>query len=123
MLRASLQYFDVDSDVQSVLITSPSSGDGKTTVAWNLAAAAAGAGTTVLLIEADLRNPTLARRMPEPPERGLSELLAGHAEFDDAVQMVMVQDRANGDGAGRSMDVIPAGMVPPTRSTCSIRPG
>ena len=114
MLRASLAYFDVDSRaVRSVLVTSPSTGEGKTTVAWNLAAAAAGAGVRVLLIEADLRNPKLARRLPEPPGSGLSELLSGQAEFDEVLQVVTVPERSNGARPSRSMDVITAGTVPP----------
>jgi capsular exopolysaccharide synthesis family protein len=113
MLRANLQYFDVDSKVRSVVVTSPSSGDGKTTVAWNLAAVAAGPGARVLLIEADLRHPMLARRLPAPPERGLSEFLAGHADFEEVVVDVLVQEGVNGDRDGRWMDMIPAGRVPP----------
>jgi capsular exopolysaccharide synthesis family protein len=113
MLRASLHYFDVDSQVRSVVVTSPSAGDGKTTVAWNLAAAAAGAGARVLLVEADLRHPMLAPKMPYPPQVGLSEYLSGQASFDDVVEPVIVQSGTNGDGSGRSMDVITAGRVPP----------
>jgi hypothetical protein len=63
MLRANLRYFNIDSGVESVLITSPAPGDGKSTVAWNLASAAAGSGGRVLLIEADLRHPALANSL------------------------------------------------------------
>jgi tyrosine-protein kinase len=113
MLRASLTHFDADSKVRSVLVTSPSAGEGKSTVAWNLAAAAAGAGARVLLIEADLRNPKLARRLPAVPESGLSELISGQAEFDQVLQVVEVPERSNGARPSRSMDVITAGAVPP----------
>ena len=113
MLRANLQYFDVDSRLRSVLVTSPSPGDGKTTVAWNLGVAAASAGARVLVIEADLRNPTMGLRLPRPPEQGLSDLLSGHAEFDDVIEQVLVQEAFNGAGSGRVMDVITAGPVAP----------
>jgi len=113
MLRASLHYFEADASVRSVVVTSPSPGDGKTTIAWNLAAAAAGVGSRVLLIEADLRHPMLASRMPRIPEAGLSELLAGHAEFDDVAEQVVVMEAMNGDGVDRTMEVVTAGQIPP----------
>jgi polysaccharide biosynthesis transport protein len=113
MLRASLQYFDVDSEVRSVVVTSPSAGDGKTTVAWNLAAAAAGSGTRVLLVEADLRHPVLAPKLPVPPGPGLSEYLSGQTKLDAAIEPVLVPNSMNGASGGRSMDVITAGQVPP----------
>ncbi|MFL5779856.1 MAG: YveK family protein, partial [Thermoleophilaceae bacterium] len=63
MLRANLRYFNVDRDIRSVLVTSAAPGDGKSTVSSNLALAASEAGTRTLLLEADLRHPTLARLM------------------------------------------------------------
>src|SRR5207244_8023755 len=77
MLRANLRYFNVDRQINSVLITSSAPADGKSTVAMHLASAAAGAGAKVLLMEADLRHPTLARRLGLPHDRGLSQVLAG----------------------------------------------
>src|SRR5207244_3232777 len=68
MLRANLRYFNVDRQISSVLITSSSPGDGKSTVAMHLASAAAAAGARVLLMEADLRHPTLARRLGLPSD-------------------------------------------------------
>ncbi len=113
-LRANLLYFDVDSRLRSVLITSASPGDGKTTVAWNLGVTAASAGARVLLIEADLRSPRIARVLPGAAQPGLSDMLAGHAELHDVIQQVVVQERANSAGPSRRlMDVIPAGPVPP----------
>lgn len=113
MLRASLHYFEGDASVRSVVVTSPAPGDGKTTIAWNLAAAAAGVGSRVLLVEADLRHPMLASRMPRTPEAGLSELLSGHADFDDVAEQVVVMQAMNGDGDDRTMEVVTAGQVPP----------
>ena len=66
MFRASLLYFDAGREIKSVLVTSAAPGDGKTTVALGLAVAAAEPGLSVLLVEADLRRPTLGR--PAGPE-------------------------------------------------------
>ena len=70
MLRANLRYFNVDREIKSVLVTSASSGDGKSTVAWNLAVAAATTGGKVLLIEADLRNPSLGAQQGSRAQPG-----------------------------------------------------
>lgn len=113
MLRANLRYFNVDRDVQTVLVTSAAPGDGKSTVAWNLATAAAGAGTRALLIEADLRHPSLARGLGVDHTVGLSTVLAGERELRDVVQQVPVPTRQNGRASMRTVDVVFAGPLPP----------
>ncbi len=65
-----------------VLITSATSGAGKTFVAANLAALLAVAGRRVLLIEADLRHPKLHQYFDAPRAQGLAEVLSGTAAFD-----------------------------------------
>ena len=77
MLRANLRYFDIDRHVDSVLVTSAAPGDGKSTVSWNLAATAGGAGSRVLLIEADLRHPALSESVGMRGAAGLSTVLSG----------------------------------------------
>src|SRR3954454_8194222 len=112
MLRANLRYFNVDRNVGSVLITSASVGEGKTTVAWNLAAAAAESGIKTLLLEADLRNPRLVQQYNVPAHQGLSDVLSGQAQPGDVVHQVLVNTRTNGH-APMPLDVITAGRIPP----------
>jgi tyrosine-protein kinase len=114
MLRANFLYFNVDREVDSVLITSSTPGDGKSTVSLHLAFAAATAGSRVLLIEADLRHPTLGRRLGLPADRGLSQLLAGQIKgFSQAVHRVPVPTRRS-DGVGAfSLDALLSGPIPP----------
>lgn len=57
------------------LVTSPGSGDGKTTIAANLAMALAESGRRVLLVDADLRRPSLSKLFDLPPHVGLKELI------------------------------------------------
>jgi len=114
MLRANLRYFSVDRPVRSVLVTSAAPGDGKSTVSWNLALAAAGTGARVLLMEADLRHPSLAAssgHLAATP--GLSTVLAGQIEFAEAVQPVAVPSDHGGRATDRIMDVVVAGPLPP----------
>ena len=63
LIRAHLRYFNVNRELRALLVTSAAAGDGKTTVARCLAAAAASAGSAVLLLEADLRRPTIAEQL------------------------------------------------------------
>jgi polysaccharide biosynthesis transport protein len=109
MLRASLRYHKSDREIRSVMITSPAAEDGKTTVSLNLAAAAADVGMSVLLIEADVRRPGLARLFGLPSDVGLTSVLDGHAQIDDLRNEVAVTQRRNGSGAPRTMDVVVAG--------------
>jgi capsular exopolysaccharide synthesis family protein len=112
-VRANLRYFNIDREVKSVLITSALPGDGKTTIAWNVAAAGAGVGVRTLLIEADLRRPMLAQRLGVDPTRGLSRVLAGRASLHDEVTQAPVVDSTNGAGEPRYLDVLLAGALPP----------
>ncbi len=116
LLRANLRYFNVDRDVRSVLITSAAPGDGKSTVAWSLASAAAGAGVRTLLIEADLRRPSIGPALGLGDAAGLSTLLAGEAEPNEVVRQVFVADRQNGHRSQRTLDVLPSGPLPPNPS-------
>jgi receptor protein-tyrosine kinase len=114
MLRANLRYFSVDRPVRSVLVTSAAPGDGKSTVSWQLALAAAGAGARVLLMEADLRHPCLAASADElAASPGLSTVLAAQTEFAETVQMVTVSSNHGGSALDRTMDVVVAGPLPP----------
>lgn len=111
MLRANLHYFNlapsinsnVGQSINSVLVTSPTSQDGKTTVSWNLAVAEVGSGKRVLYLEADLRRPTLAAELGLPTEEdsGLSLILAGALDPQAAIR------------SAQGVDVICAGPLPP----------
>ena len=94
---------------RSVAITSSGKGEGKTTVAGNLAVAAAGAGRRVILVGADLRKPTMARRFGLPDGAGLTDALVNAAELTDqeklAAHLVDV-------GIPR-LRILPAGSIPP----------
>jgi capsular exopolysaccharide synthesis family protein len=115
-LRAHLRYLDLDRPIRSVLITSGVEGDGKTTIAWNLAWVAAGRDTRVLFIEGDLRHPTLARTLGLNAERNLVRVLDGSAGLPDVTQEVALPSAENGRLPPRIMSVALAGAAP-TRST------
>jgi capsular exopolysaccharide synthesis family protein len=84
-LRTSL-FADHGGAAKTVLITSASAGEGKSTVAANLACAIAQAGQQVILVDANLRRPALHRLLDLANEVGLSTLLAEPGEVERAIQ-------------------------------------
>jgi capsular exopolysaccharide synthesis family protein len=113
MVRANLRYFDVGRHIRSLVITSATPSEGKTTVALNLAIAAAESGARVILIEADLRRPTLAARTGVSPVPGLTSVLTDQAELDRATRQFVLERPDVGGTRRISVDVVPAGAVPP----------
>ena len=87
-LRTNLRYFAIDDDVKSMLVTSSAPGDGKSTVARYLAATAAASNVRVVLLEADLRRPTLATALPQLAPPGLTDVLAGTLALSEVIQHV-----------------------------------
>jgi capsular exopolysaccharide synthesis family protein len=111
-LRANLRYFGADGRPRSVLVTSAEPKEGKTTIAWNLACAASSPDSKVMLIEGDLRRPTLARSLGVEDAQGLSEFLQGEASLEDVVRDVPVATFDNGTDRPRTVSLILAGSPP-----------
>jgi capsular exopolysaccharide synthesis family protein len=98
---------------RSLAVTSASSAEGRTTTAIDLAAALAESGRSVVLVEGDLRNPTLADRLTLEPqarmgasERGVSTVLAG----EHALPQALIGEVAVG---AHAIALLPAGPKPP----------
>ncbi len=113
MLQMNLR-FAREEPVRSVLVTSARTGEGKTTVSWNLAAAAASGGLSVALVEADLRRPSLADRYDLETAPGLAEALQGEVSISAAMQTILpLAGSANPVGHPRPLHVIVAGEPAP----------
>ena len=102
-LRTALLLSRSEAPPKVILVTSAAEGEGKTTISMHLAASFVRNESSVLLIEADMRRPTMSHRLSIPHERGLSNLLSGDEEkteirpFEDLPELT----------------VIPAGPTPP----------
>jgi polysaccharide biosynthesis transport protein len=101
-IRAALSVVTDMHKAKVLQITSSEPGDGKTTTAANIALAFAQSGHRVLLVDADLRRPTVHKLFAAPQERGLSELIAGEITFAEAVRPTTVS----------SLSLITAGSAP-----------
>jgi polysaccharide biosynthesis transport protein len=113
LIWAHLRFLNVDREIRSIVVASAEAGDGKTLIARHLAEAGARLGLRVLLVDADMRNPTLADQLGVKPGFGLADVLRGEAAADYAVQTVEF-DAAPGEGAaGRVLSVLSAGSTLP----------
>lgn len=102
-LRTNLQFLDLDGGPQALVVTSSVPNEGKTTSAINLAITLADADAKVLLIDADLRRPSVAGYLGIEGSVGLTTLLIQRATIDDVIQ----------PWGSAGLYVIPSGAVPP----------
>jgi polysaccharide biosynthesis transport protein len=87
-LRTSLQFLRNDGTVRTILVTSPSAGDGKTATVVNLGAAYTQAGARVVLVSCDLRRPGLSQFFAPGEHAELSSVLTGRQPLDRALTPV-----------------------------------
>jgi Mrp family chromosome partitioning ATPase len=84
-LRANLEFASIDGELRALMVTSPVPGDGKTTVAADLAVAFARSGRTVALCDLDARVPSLGRALGLEGRRGLVDIVLGSESLERAL--------------------------------------
>lgn len=105
-LRTNLRFVSVDNPPRSIVITSANPGEGKSTVSSTLARVLGEAGQPTIIIDADLRKPTLSTIFERDGTLGLSQILSGQIEIEDALQET---DQPN-------LKFIASGRIPPNPS-------
>lgn len=105
-IRTGLRFASVDKRIRSMVITSANQSEGKSTVTAALARVIAEGGQRTLLIDGDLRRPTVERTFGIDGRVGLSEVLSGQVPLEDAVRPT---EHPN-------LLVLPAGGTPPNPS-------
>jgi capsular exopolysaccharide synthesis family protein len=102
-VRTSL-YFSTRAGGHKVIqVTSPRAGDGKSTLAANVAISVAQSGKRTLLVDADLRKPRVHKLFGVPAGRGLSSVIRGECPAADAIQASEVP----------GLSILPCGPIPP----------
>jgi succinoglycan biosynthesis transport protein ExoP len=117
-LRANLQYLGVKRPLRTILVTSATPAQGKTTVTANLAISVARSGASTIAVEGDLRRPQLVEALgvSEQPE-GLTSILVGGA--DPSEMLIEIAMEAGDNGARRTSGTaafLPSGPLPPNPS-------
>lgn len=104
VLYTNIQLLNSDGKIRSIVISSATEGDGKSTVAFHLARIAATMGQKVLLVDADLRQPTIHQLAKVSSECGLSNLISSNLPVDEVTTQPSTMTQLN---------IIPAGSIPP----------
>jgi tyrosine-protein kinase len=132
MLRTNLEFVNLRRQARTIMVTSASAREGKSTTVANLAVAIARAGRHVVAVDLDLRRPYLDRFFDVRDHPGLTQVVLGHVELASATVPIAItgaaQQSANGNGHGVAngngsghelgsvsglLEVVPAGPLPP----------
>ncbi len=105
-IRTNLRFVNVDNPPKSIIVTSSEPGEGKSTISTAIARALAEAGTHTIVIDADLRRPTIAKKFGIDSKIGLTQVLAGQVELSEAVRQY----------EDTQLFILPAGRIPPNPS-------
>ncbi|WP_165886959.1 CpsD/CapB family tyrosine-protein kinase [Scopulibacillus darangshiensis] len=102
-IRTNIDFSLVDTDLQTIMITSPGPGEGKTTTAANLAVVMAQQGKKVLLVDADLRKPTIHYTFRMNNTLGLTTILTKQQTLEESIRKTDIDH----------LSVLPSGPIPP----------
>jgi polysaccharide biosynthesis transport protein len=102
LLRSNIEFFQISNPIKTILITSPNQGNGKTTVAANLALSISQGEQDVILVDADLRRPAVHKALNISKEPGLSDVIRNKAKIEGVVR----------DRSEDRLKVITAGDIP-----------
>ncbi|WP_372813204.1 CpsD/CapB family tyrosine-protein kinase [Paenibacillus sp.] len=105
-LRTNIQFSAIDEELRVIMATSAGPGEGKSTTLTNLAVVYAQADMRVVLIDADLRKPTMHHTFSLSNRMGLTSVLSGQAEMDEVVRESYIPN----------LNLITSGPIPPNPS-------
>ncbi len=104
-LRTNIQYSSFDKEIKRILVTSAEPGEGKSTTAANLAVAFSQDEKKVLLIDCDLRKPSVHKQFRISNNIGLSDVVMDNSKIKKAINK-----------HNEYLDILPSGKIPPNPS-------
>ena len=105
-LRTNIQFSSIDSQIQTLMIASAVSGEGKTTTIGNLAVTYAQEGKKVLLMDTDLRKPSIHRMFNVPNHVGLTSVISNQYSVKEVLRETFIE----------GLHVLTSGAIPPNPS-------
>ncbi len=105
IVRTNIQYSSLDKKLKSIVITSAEEEEGKSTVAGNLALSFAESNNSVILVDCDLRKPSIHKKFKISNIIGLSDVLIGKEMLDDCIISY-----------NNNLNILPSGTLPPNPS-------
>ena len=104
-LRTSIKFSSVDKPIKTIVVTSSIPGEGKSTISGNLAITLSQSGARVLLIDCDLRKPSIHKKFREVNDLGLTDILVDKCSLKDVIKKI-----------DEYLFMITAGTIPPNPS-------
>ncbi|AQS03687.1 CpsD/CapB family tyrosine-protein kinase [Clostridium beijerinckii] len=104
-LRTNIQYSSFDKTIKTIVITSAEAAEGKSTVSGNLALSFAQNEKKVIIVDCDLRKPSVHKNFKLSNLSGLSEVLIGKENLDKVIQ-----------SRNENLDILTSGKIPPNPS-------
>jgi len=119
-VRTNVNFASLEKGIQSIVLTSSSPQEGKTSTIVNLAITMAQSGRKVLLVEGDLRKPVIAKMFGLPSSEGLTDAIHANFEWKKCVRTIadmmagkMTVDEILKTPGIDNLNVLPAGTIPP----------
>lgn len=106
LIKNNIHFSSVDQEIKSIVVTSPEPSDGKSTIAANLAIVLAQQGKPVLLVDADLRKPTVHYTFNDSNREGLTSVLTKKVYLYQATTKTQIPN----------LDILTSGPIPPNPS-------
>ena len=104
-LRSNIEYSSFDDEYRAIVVTSSVPGEGKSTTSGNLALSLAQSGNKVLLVDCDMRKPSIHKKFKISNMSGTAELLLRKESFEDVANYY-----------NENLTIITAGKIPPNPS-------
>lgn len=105
-IRTNIMYSNIDTEIKTVIFTSATPGAGKSTTAANVAVAYAQSGKRTVLIDADMRRPTMHYTFEMTNQRGLSTAIVNDVPVENIVRETEIEN----------LDLVTSGPIPPNPS-------
>ncbi|KOY77459.1 putative tyrosine-protein kinase capB [Apilactobacillus kunkeei] len=105
-VMTNISFANINGDLKSIMVTSSDPSEGKSTFSANLAVTYAKQGRNVVLVDADMRRPTVHKSFNVSNQKGLSTILSGNSTIEDTIKYTSIDN----------LNVITSGPIPPNAS-------